>query len=113
MSATEQKPYTYQDLRRDLTHLQSLACDLGVADEKLRLFAKQMRSIECGFPLYDAIKRAADGAVADALEKRFGKETSNIDPMVIAQECQDALDVIDLAVARDHLEDDDRGGRDA
>jgi hypothetical protein len=40
MSATD-TTYTHRDLRRDLNHLQSLACDLAVADEKLRLLPRQ------------------------------------------------------------------------
>ena len=87
-------------------HLLALACDVSCAEERLATFAKLMHDEDRWdyaheLPYYvDAVRGAVMGALADALEKRSGPSTSIVDAMTIAQECQDALDVLALAIER-------------
>lgn len=104
MSATDTR--TPEALRRDLEHLQSLACDVVCAEERLATFAKLMQDearwdSASALPYYsDAVAGGVKGAVSDALEPRSGPSTPIVSGFLIAQECQDSLDVLDMAIKR-------------
>jgi hypothetical protein len=90
------------DLRADLERLLELAVDVGVAESKLEKAAKQIRA--------EAIwlgdlphKAAVDGAIVNALGEATGEIDGTTSGFDVAQAIQDALDVVDLALARDEV----------
>lgn len=88
---------TPADLRQDLDELRRLASDLAVAEDRLTRHAETMRREEAWAGL-DEMRGAVYGAVSYALAAVLDDSTSS--GLQVAQEAQDALDVVDLALSR-------------
>jgi hypothetical protein len=96
---------TRADLRASLDELISLACDAEVAQEKLESRAREIRA-DCtawdGFPYYWA---AVDAEIRGALDDARGEHgCSRVTFLQIAQGIQDAIDILDIATAREESE---------
>lgn len=103
MSATEpRKPgITPAELRDDLEHLIFLATEMAVAQERLETFAKAVEEANAvetsNLPYASGVTAEVSVALGDA-QGQHG--SAGFTALHVAQSVQDALDVLDLALAR-------------
>ena len=106
MSATATS-VTASEFRADLQKLLERAVQVAAAESELETLAKEMRAEEKWWHI-DGMELFAplNGAVEHALHNAQEQEEDGLN---IAQAIQDAIDVLDFAIKRDHLDENEEG----